>query len=142
MALDSKNNLYFMGLYNSPSIIVGNDTFITSGGQDIYFAKFDTGGNVIWGKDMLGSQNEVQGAIAVDPADNLYVSGSFLSPQLTLDSTVLVRQGGINYINSFLAKLGDAPVVVITNVGKVFTSSKSRWGNFPQPLFHLFHHRH
>ncbi len=69
------------GIFGSaaaPTAEFGNLTLTTSGAQDIFVAKINKNGNVIWAKSMGGSGLlETGKAIAIDNEGNIYTTGYF-----------------------------------------------------------------
>ncbi|HKR04475.1 MAG TPA: T9SS type A sorting domain-containing protein [Bacteroidia bacterium] len=101
VAVDITGNVYIAGQFNSPSITFGSITLNTAGAYDIFFAKYDAAGNVLWARRAGGTQ--VDGAISVvtDASGNTYVAGNFSSPSVTFGTTTLPIMGGADM---FLAK--------------------------------------
>jgi hypothetical protein len=53
---DQNGNIYIAGSFNSPKIIIGADTLINYSPDtaDIFIAKYDANGNVLWAKSAGG----------------------------------------------------------------------------------------
>ncbi|MBL7974480.1 MAG: hypothetical protein JNJ85_06185, partial [Candidatus Kapabacteria bacterium] len=49
----------------------------SSGNQDIFFAKYDSNGNVIWAKKVGGTSNEIVNDITLDLSGNIFLTGNF-----------------------------------------------------------------
>ncbi len=49
----------------------------SAGSNDIYVAKFDTNGTLLWAKAMGGAYVDAATALAIDPAGNVYTTGGF-----------------------------------------------------------------
>jgi len=76
IAVDNAGNAYTTGWFRG-SAAFGPFTLDPSGPDDIFVCKQDTDGNVVWARAMgSGERNDAYG-IAVDPAGNTYVTGSF-----------------------------------------------------------------
>jgi len=82
--VDSSNNVYIMGWFNSPSIDFGGGalTNVNTGRADIFLAKFDSNGNHIWSKRFGGNGDDKGYSIYVDRSGNVYITGSFTSPSI------------------------------------------------------------
>jgi len=94
VAADAQGNIYITGLYNSPSVYfsgqtISNDT--TDGTSDIFVAKYDTAGNLLWVNNAGGDQNDVGCGITCDTGSNIYVTGYFVSPLLIFGADTLVN---------------------------------------------------
>lgn len=88
---DNNNNVYVLGGFNSPSITIGTTTLTNygSGSYDIYLAKFNSDGDLIWIKSISETNNESAEGLTVDSSGNVYVGGRFNSSSITLGTTVL-----------------------------------------------------
>jgi hypothetical protein len=110
IALDSTGNVYVTGYYQSNPVTINSFTSVsgttintstfgtlTSSGQlDTFVVKYDTNGTALWATNMAGTGFEVGSGIAVDSSDNVYVTGSYDSPQLTINSFTSVSGTIIN----------------------------------------------
>ncbi len=108
ITLDAFGHLYMVGWFWSDTVFMGSDTLVNTGvagypagSPDIFLAKYDTSGNVIWAKSEGGTLSDTAGSVSTDALGNVYVSGSFNSSSLTLGSTTLTNGG--NY-DMFIAK--------------------------------------
>lgn len=68
--------LYTCGTFTSATVQLGGQTLTNSGVKDIFVAKYDTVGNLIWAKQMGGAGQDEAVAIATDSLDNIYLTGS------------------------------------------------------------------
>lgn len=104
---DINGNVYFAGTYDSTSVSFGS-TVLTNAGtgssRDIFLVKYDSLGNVQWGKSIGASGNEVVNGIAVDLTGNLYLTGSFTSSTLTIGSNTLLNAGTFHLPDILIAK--------------------------------------
>lgn len=55
----------------------GGGVLTSGGGRDIYLVKFSAEGKHLWSKRFGGALDEVAQAVAVDGADNVFITGSF-----------------------------------------------------------------
>jgi hypothetical protein len=101
ISADNFGNIYLTGYFQSLSIIFGIDTFTNAGVSDIFIAKYDSSGNVLWAKSVGGSSMDFSTGIITDSFDNIYLTGWFGSPTITLGSHTLTNAG--NY-DIFIAK--------------------------------------
>jgi hypothetical protein len=92
IATDGNGNAYITGWFNGPAIQFGNFTLTnkgysqTNGYHDIFIAKYDANGNLLWAASGGGSNNEVCWSIATDEIGNTYVTGNSLSTSITFFS--------------------------------------------------------
>ncbi|MFA5819915.1 MAG: SBBP repeat-containing protein [Bacteroidales bacterium] len=104
VAVDDSGNTYLAGYFQSPTIIFGSDTLTNVGSWDIFLAKYDANGNVLWAKSAGGTNSDCAYSVAVDALGNIYVAGYFCSPTITFGSTTFTNAGPAGYSDIFLAK--------------------------------------
>lgn len=94
---DKTGNVYLAGYFYSPTIVFGNDTLTNAGVVgDIFVAKFDELGNVLWAKREGGPALEIPYAIHVDNKNNIIVAGRFSSLSITFGTTTLLQAGSMD----------------------------------------------
>jgi hypothetical protein len=108
ISVDSAGNSYVTGFFNGTATF-GTTTLTSAGGSDIFVAKYDSTGTVLWAKRAGGISGENGNGIGVDSAGNSYVTGHFAGTATFDDSITLVSAGSIDI---FVSKFGD----LITNV--------------------------
>jgi hypothetical protein len=101
--VDNAGNTYVLGFYSS-TITIGPNTFNCSGDIDMFLAKLDTSGNVVWSQKMGGSGHDQGNAICTDNQGNLYLTGCFTST-VSFGTNVLTSYGGSDI---FLARMDTA----------------------------------
>jgi hypothetical protein len=105
LALDASGNPYVTGSYGTSTFIYGTDTLLNMGYSDIFLAKYDAGGNVVWAKSVGGDTDEYSSSVALDPSGNIFIAGSYCSRRLIFGSDTLTRTGGGSIASRpFLAK--------------------------------------
>lgn len=80
---DAAGNIYVAGEF-SLSISIGSITISGNGNLDIFLAKYDPNGNVLWAKGIGGTGAENIGGIATSTAGDIALFGSFKSPTFTV----------------------------------------------------------
>ena len=83
---DAAGNAYLTGEFG-----IGGATFssfhLTCQGQtDIFLAKYDPNGNVIWAKGAGGNYQDKPYSLAIDASANIYIAGSFMSTTINCGS--------------------------------------------------------
>jgi len=76
ISVDTNGNSYATGFFQGTATF-GAFTITSSGGYDVFVAKFDADGNCLWAKQAGGSGYDVGYGISVDANGNSYVTGSF-----------------------------------------------------------------
>lgn len=99
IALDTIGNIYFTGNFSSSTIDFDSISLTNAGNEDLFLAKYDSTGNVMWAKSMGGINSDVGYDIAFD--NSIYITGFFSSPTINFDSITLTRVGQSDI---FLAK--------------------------------------
>jgi hypothetical protein len=103
IAVDAKGNSYVTGSFRSPTIDFGKTTLTNAkdgGDEDVFVAKYDNSGKLLWAKSAGGNDRDIGNGIAVDANGNCFVTGSFKSTAMTFDDTKLATAG---YSDAFVA---------------------------------------
>ncbi|MFH1320952.1 MAG: T9SS type A sorting domain-containing protein [Bacteroidota bacterium] len=74
--IDDIGNSYVTGYFTGTSYF-GSDTLNEMGGQDMFLAKYDTSGNVLWARQAGNTGWDEGDALCVDASGNVYVTGVF-----------------------------------------------------------------
>lgn len=96
---DNQGNVYIAGYYNSRTLTFGThvitntnasstDEFIPN---DIFIAKYDDNGNCLWAKSAGGDRDDTGNSVQVDGSGNVYLTGCFISPEMTIGSKTLTN---------------------------------------------------
>ena len=99
LAIDPTGSVFLAGTLDGVLTVAVGTTVTSAGGTDIFVAKFAPDGQHLWSKTFGSSGQDAVGGIAVDPAGNLVVGGSF-SGSFSLGSFAIT---GTN--DAFVAKL-------------------------------------
>ena len=97
---DSSGNVVVGGTFDG-TINLGGETFTTTGGRDLFVAKFSPTGQHLWSKHFGGTSGEDVRGVAVDGAGDVFLTGQFLGT---------INFGGLDlpsagFEDIFLAKL-------------------------------------
>jgi hypothetical protein len=93
---DAVGNVYVIGTFSASAITIGTTTLTNMDGSsspygDVFVAKYDPLGNVLWATSAGGTGDENGKSITVDASGNIYVTGSFKSYTMTIGSTSLIN---------------------------------------------------
>jgi len=130
IAVDNSGNMYTAGFFTgtvdfNPGGVVTNLT--TAGASSVYILKYNSLGDLLWAKGMIGSGTDKVRSISVDTSGNIYTIGMF-SSVTDFDpgvGTANLTSAGGNDI--FISKLDtDGNYVWVKQIGS--TSSDSGWG--------------
>lgn len=91
VAVDASGNSYIAGAFLSPTITFGSTTLTNNGADDIFLAKYDASGNVLWARSAGGTNHDYANSVAVDPSGNVYVAGYFTSDTIIFGSYTLIN---------------------------------------------------
>jgi hypothetical protein len=103
VALDASGSIYLTGDFNSPTIVFDTTTLTNVGDFNIFLAKFNSSGTVLWAKGAGGNMVDVSNTVAVDASGNPYIAGAFQGINIQFGSSIFVNTDPGNY-DVFLAK--------------------------------------
>ncbi len=111
---DAQGNVYLTGKFSSAEVTLENIrlTNATNAGTDgdIFIAKYNSTGKLLWGKSLGGSYSDEGYSITADAEGSVYMSGWFRSDTVIFgcdtlkECTILTRAQGVNYGDIFIAK--------------------------------------
>jgi hypothetical protein len=78
LAVDARGNIYIQGVFRDTADW-GGAPLTAHGGSDndVVLAKYDANGDHLWSQGFGNAFNDVAGGLAVDPAGNITMAGSF-----------------------------------------------------------------
>ncbi|MEW6470257.1 MAG: T9SS type A sorting domain-containing protein [Bacteroidota bacterium] len=106
---DAAGNAWACGMYMSAGVSFGpySLTNAAAGNEDVFIAKYDSAGAVLWAGSYGGPGDDFANAIALDPAGNLYAAGGFASAGISFGPLTLTNADNTgNTHDVFAAKLG------------------------------------
>lgn len=113
LVTDPEGNVYVSANFDN-SVSFGNATFLSSGANDILLLKFDAAGNITWGRTIGGSGDDLQEsetgmALAIDPLQNIYITGCVWSSPISIGSSTYTSTGAEDF---FIAKFNASGNVI------------------------------
>ena len=95
LTTDAQGNIYATGSFMSTEIILGDYTLTNQGTNfNVFIAKFDPEGKVLWAHSAGGHTRDVGSDVVVDKEGNVYLTGRFESPSITFGSYTFYQKGG------------------------------------------------
>lgn len=113
LAVDKQGNVYMTGYFEGQTIGFDNVVLTNAkpnigwgpGSSDIYIAKYNNAGNVLWAKSLGGISHDEGSDITIGADNNIYLTGIYVSPILPFnDDTLTVND---NNFDAFVAKLNN-----------------------------------
>jgi hypothetical protein len=93
IAADAEGNVYITG-YFSDTIALDNDTLVGNGLQNIFTAKYNTAGVLLWAQSTGGDNIDQPNGIACDALGKAYITGYFQSDTISFGNNYLVNPNG------------------------------------------------
>ncbi len=103
ISLDPSGNVIITGYYFDAINFGGNIVF-SSGSSDVFAAKYDPSGTVLWAKKLGGSGLDLGNSVDTDASGNVYLGGSF-SGSCTFFGVSNITLNSAGGEDSFVAKL-------------------------------------
>lgn len=119
--VDAAGNVYATGNFNLTADFdpgAGQFNLTSLGGLDVFMAKYDVNGNLVWANSIGDANSEIAECIKLDASGNFYVGGEFSSPTLDLDAGV----------NTLIVNNGNTTVTYDPFLVKYDTSGNFVWG--------------
>jgi len=111
LMIDKEQNLYFAGSYMD-SIYLENHilrTYINKENHNVYLAKADTNGHVIWAKKFCEGEHALLNGAVIDTVTNtIFLTGTFKTDSLTFGDKI-IRNHGLADI--YIAKINTEGIV-------------------------------
>lgn len=121
ITLDSLGYIYITGIFAGTAGFE-NISLQSKGGEDVFIAKYNSFGDLIWVKKTGETTNDGGRAIVIDKKENCYVSGEFsnVNSQARESFDYVLSIGNANVEDGsrsgvFFGKLGSAPAEIHTN---------------------------
>lgn len=113
---DHYGNVFITGHFDS-TIAFDSTNLVSAGGTDVFIAKYDPDGVLIWAKQVGGQNDDYSTAISTDITGNCYVTGFFfIQGTITTFGSTTVTQAGD--ADMFISKFTAAGVLLwVRNAG-------------------------
>ncbi len=100
VSTDASGNIYLSGYFTQPSNF-GTIRLTSAGQADLFLAKYDPSGNVLWAKSAGGRGDDRGVALKTDVSGNSYITGFYTNDSISFGS-VIISDEAVD--NSFVAK--------------------------------------
>lgn len=80
LAVDASGNIYLTGTFGGSVDFdpgAGTASLTSAGGEDVFFAKYDENGVLLFAKRIGGTTGQSVYAITIDASNNIYIAGNF-----------------------------------------------------------------
>ena len=77
VATDASGNAFVAGYFQSSSLTLGSFTLTRTGNCNVFLAKYDAGGNVVWASSAPGTGYDIPYAVATDAQGMWWWRGFF-----------------------------------------------------------------
>lgn len=124
---DNQGNVFFTGNFFSPTLTVGSTILQNNSidfGNDIYFGKASSSGNILWVKNFGGRITDWGIDVACDPSGNVYLCGTTGSDTLDFGNNVKLQNFNINQ-NYFVVKFNSSGVAQWVKTSKCDIGSEA-----------------
>lgn len=86
---DSFGNTYVAGNFKNESLSFGEFKIKNKGGSDIYIAKYNSNGKILWANSIGGIGSEKLQSVNINPDGNIFVTASSSGRQIEIAGTLL-----------------------------------------------------
>ncbi len=113
VATDNLNNVIITGSFQGPSITFTNgaDSISNLGNNDVFIAKYNNNGNLLWGKGFGGTSSDIGYSVTTNLVNQIYLTGTFASVNFAVGNTNITRIGSNDVFYARLNANGD-PITV------------------------------
>ena len=140
LSIDQEGNPYVAGIFDGATDTIGGTAVVHNSGPspdtcDVFVAKFNPAGDVVWARSFGGRSSDFVNSIAATPQGEVYVGGVYFSDSLIFGGDTLFNPtaGTVQY--PFIAKydaLGNQKWIrgsIGNNQDRVNSLTTDRWGN-------------
>jgi hypothetical protein len=96
ISTDTFGNIFVTGNFLSNSLSFDSYTLISNGPSNIFIAKYDSTGNVLWAKSAGGMDSDKANSVATDANGNAYIAGTFQDNSITFGTFTLSNTGNMD----------------------------------------------
>ncbi len=104
--IDALGNGYVTGQF-SGNIVLGDSMLINQGMYDVFIARFNDDGQVLWAKSYGDNFTDFPYGLCVDQSNNIYITGTFNSGQIIFGNYTLFDVGDYDIFITKFDSLGN-----------------------------------
>ncbi|HSR17169.1 MAG TPA: hypothetical protein VLM39_03660, partial [Ignavibacteriaceae bacterium] len=123
---DGTGNSYVAGKFSNKLLNFGKYKLENRGGSDIFIAKYDSHGKILWAENIGGLGNEKLNSINIDNLGNLSISASSESKEIHILETAFRNYSGGMIFKTQLSTDGN---LLQTNINRVSSYLKTAEGD-------------
>ena len=105
LVVDVNNNIYLTGTFYSDSITFDSITLYNNSNSNIFIAKFDPFGNVLWAKSSENRMLTLGDDLTVNANGEIFLSGSFTDTIFMFNGDTLYIPHSPNFMQAFVIKI-------------------------------------
>ncbi len=105
IGVDADGSSYITGYYGSSTMNFGSSSITNLGTNNIFVAKYDPAGAIVWAKSVGGTGDDEGAAIGVNWHGEAFITGFYTSASCPIGGNTLTNAGTQDF---FIAKLGTA----------------------------------
>jgi len=114
LSSDPSGNIYLAGYFTQPANF-GTIKLTSAGQADMFLAKYDPSGNVLWAKGAGGKGDDRSTGLQTDASGNSYITGFYTGDSISFGQ-ILIPNDSVD--NSFIAKYDtDGKVIWAKGIG-------------------------
>jgi hypothetical protein len=93
LTVDIQSNVYVVGDFNGSTATFGTYTLAGQNLQNVFLAKYDKNGNILWARGSLGTGYDNGYSVSTDGAGNSYITGFMQGPSTSFGAYTLTQTG-------------------------------------------------
>jgi len=133
ISTDANGDVYLTGNFSN-TVYFGNDTLIDTSRNsslNVFIAKYNASGNVIWGKSALGAGTDYTYGICTNTKGDAMITGEFQGSGIIFGRDSLTSTGNINvFVAKIASPIPTTDIVSIKPSSKIIIYPNPSTGNF------------
>lgn len=117
IAVDPSGNLYLVGEFQG-TVMFETTTKSSAGSADIFVAKYNSSGGLLWVQTAGGQFVDRGYAIAIDANSNVFITGTFSSGTNRVYFGTIYKTSSVGYTTTFIAKYSSTGNILWVNTGE------------------------